>query len=172
MARHIELPRSDSFVVCLYSSFDCTSISSMSNLPSQPRQSHPQSPSDSWHTVPSAFGETASEHNNSDLESSAEFLVDLNPTNPLAQSQDSSDTSSGVLVTREKKKCWICLAEEDERTPEGSPVNASRWSKACACSLDAHESCLITWINQSRGADTNKIVPPAPTLPLCRRSNA
>jgi hypothetical protein len=40
----------------------------------------------------------------------------------------------------------------------GNPMNTSRWAKACACSLDAHESCLITWINQSRGGDANKTV--------------
>jgi len=129
----------------------------MSNLPSQARPPQPQSPSESWHTVPSVFGETASGSNSADLEASTESLVDLNPTIPLAQSQGSSDPS-GVLAVKEKRKCWICLAEEDERTPDGSPVNPSRWSKACACSLDAHESCLITWISQSLGSDINKTV--------------
>ena len=125
--------------------------SAMSNLPSQPR-AQPQSPSDSWHTVPSAFGETASDTNSLD-----ESLVDLNPTIPLAQTQQ-SEGSFGAPAIREKRKCWICLAEEDERTTDGSPVNTSRWAKACACSLDAHESCLITWISQSRGSDTTKTV--------------
>jgi hypothetical protein len=147
----IEPRHSNGLVVCpSLSSF----VSAMSNLPSQQRPSHPQSPSDSWHTVPSVYGETGSTSNNADLE---ESLFDLNPSIPLVQSQDGSD-SSGLLVVREKKKCWICLAEEDERTPDGSPVNPSPWSKACACSLDAHESCLITWINQSLGSDTNKTV--------------
>jgi hypothetical protein len=124
----------------------------MSNLPSQPRAAQPQSPSDSWHTVPSAFGEAAS-----DTSSLEESVVDLNPIIHLAQTQQ-SEGSASALEIREKRKCWICLAEEDELTTDGSPVNTSRWAKACACSLDAHESCLITWINQSRGSDASKVV--------------
>jgi RING-variant domain len=62
----------------------------------------------------------------------------------------------------ERKKCWICLAEEGEVGANGKFVNPGRWSKACACSLDAHESCLITWINQSRTSASSDV-----SLALC-----
>ena len=85
--------------------------------------------------------------------------MDLNPGIPVSNnSQQTSSDGSVTLANVEKRKCWICLAEEGELAPNGNPINSSRWSKACACSLDAHESCLITWINQSRGGDASKSV--------------
>lgn len=138
-------------------SFAFTAI--MSNLPSQPRPSQPQSPSESWHTVPSS--NSSSDHDIAvDQGSSTEDLIDLNPTTALAQSQPGQTSNEGParLPASEKKKCWICLAEEGELSPDGAPVTNSRWAKACACSLDAHESCLIAWINQSRGGDATKTV--------------
>jgi hypothetical protein len=134
----------------------------MSNLPTQRRPSQSHSV-DSWNTVPSHHSSASVSSVNSPVDPAAvrpaESLVDLNPAIPLSRDprQTSSDGSI-ILVAAEKKKCWICLAEEGELLPNGNPVNTSRWAKACACSLDAHESCLITWINQSRGADTSKHV--------------
>jgi len=77
--------------------------------------------------------------------------VDHNTAISLSSDQQEpvTDASSNPAPS-EKKKCWICLAEEGEIGTNGRLVNPGRWSKACACSLDAHESCLITWINQSR----------------------
>jgi hypothetical protein len=142
----------------------------MSNLPSQPRASQPQSPSESWQTIPSSNSASDREIAG-DQGSSAEDLIDLNPIIPLDQNQTAHAyvESSAPLTTTEKKKCWICLAEEGELGPDGAPANSSRWSKACACSLDAHESCLITWINQSRGGDPSKAVPTTLLRPLIHR---
>jgi hypothetical protein len=133
----------------------------MSNIP-QRRTSQTHS-ADSWHSAPSPHSFSSSINNTTSptdpAASPPESLVDLNPGIPVSNNspQTSSDRSS-VLINVEKRKCWICLAEEGEMTPSGTPVSSSRWSKACACSLDAHESCLITWINQSRGGDASKNV--------------
>ena len=127
----------------------------MSSLPSQHRISQSRSGSEPRPSAPSRHSFTSSEDSNA-VPNGHESFVDLSSVGQDQQSTDSE--TSGVLVAAEKKKCWVCLAEEGETLPDGTPVNTSRWSKACACSLDAHESCLITWINQSRGSDTNKIV--------------
>lgn len=130
----------------------------MSNLPTQRRTSQSHS-SDSWHSVPSHHSYVSSVNSAADPASQAESLVDLNPAIPLSRdTRQISPDGPIVLVADEKRKCWICLAEEGELLPNGNPVNTSRWAKACTCSLDAHESCLITWINESRGADTSKSV--------------
>jgi hypothetical protein len=130
-------------------------FSRMSSLP-QRRVSQPQS-ADSWHSVPSHHSYISGDTNSVPQN---EAFVDLNPAIPLGNDQQQGEAvGSGILVVPEKKKCWICLAEEGEMFSNGTPVNPSRWSKACACSLDAHEACLITWINQSRGGDPSKTVP-------------
>lgn len=121
----------------------------MSNLPTQRRVSQSHSSADSWHSIPSHPSYTASVDQLSDA-ASADSVIDLNPS---VNSSQQNDADGSVGPASEKKKCWICLAEEGETSANGQLVNPSRWSKACACSLDAHESCLITWINQSRGAD-------------------
>jgi hypothetical protein len=133
----------------------------MSNIPPQRRTSQSHS-ADSWHSVPSQPSYASSVNNDyrsADPASPAESLVDLNPSIPLSNNgRQTSSAGPIVPANAEKRKCWICLAEEGEMTPSGTPVSSSRWSKACACSLDAHESCLITWINQSRGGDASKSV--------------
>jgi hypothetical protein len=140
----------------------------MSNLQPQTRAWTSSSESEDWHDIPSDLDSSSAarpvdiNHHvqaslvDQDVQAS---IVDLNPVIPPGGEQQHTDSpSSGVLVASEKKKCWICLAEEGEAFIDGSPINTSRWSKACACSLDAHENCLITWINQSRGGDANKAV--------------
>jgi hypothetical protein len=133
----------------------------MSNIPQQ-RHTSQSNAADSWHSVPSPHSHTPSVNSNHhpvDPASPAESFVDLNPGIPLSNDvRQTSLDGSVILINAEKKKCWICLTEEGETTPNGNPVNSSPWSKACACSLDAHESCLITWINQSRRGDPSKSV--------------
>jgi len=124
-------------------------VSSMSNIPSQPPRAAPSSASstaDSWHTVASDYSQDPTPS----VGSPAEEVITLNPGRQRTTSQGSGAT--------ERRKCWVCLTEEGETAPDGTLVNSSRWSKACACSLDAHESCLITWINQTRGPDPNQVV--------------
>ena len=131
----------------------------MSNAPSQRRAPQAQSSADSWHSVPSHHTSPSSSHNVAqahDLPGSPEVVVDLTSGLTLGPRADSD--AGGYIVRSEKRKCWICLMEEDENFPTGDPINTSRWSKACACSLDAHESCLITWINQTHGLDVTKTV--------------
>ena len=133
----------------------------MSNAPSQRRVSQTQPSVESWHSVPSHHTSASSSGNNdpqsNDRAGSPEVVVDLTSGHALDHRRD-SDASVYRVRSGEKKKCWICLIEEGETLSNGNPMNTSRWAKACACSLDAHESCLITWINQSRGGDANKTV--------------
>ena len=135
----------------------------MSNAPSQRRVSQTQPSAESWHSVPSHHTSASSSGNNdpqsNDRAGSPEVIVDLTSGHALDHRRD-SDASVYRIRSGEKKKCWICLIEEGETLSNGNPMNTSRWAKACACSLDAHESCLITWINQSRGGDANKTVLP------------
>jgi hypothetical protein len=119
----------------------------MSNVPTQtPARPVPASSSSSTHTWHTAEGHDSTATGTPNSES----IIDFN--------FGGGQTVSQGAGAPEKRKCWICLAEEGERTSDGALVNSSRWAKACACSLDAHESCLITWINQTRGPDPNQIV--------------
>src|SRR5271170_1625910 len=144
-------------------------FSIMSNAPSQRRVSQTQPSADSWHSVHSHHTSPSSSSNNdagsNDRAGSPEVIVDLTSGNALDHRRD-SNASAYRVGPGEKKKCWICLGEEGEKSSNGNPINTSRWAKACACSLDAHESCLITWINQSRGADAGKSVHPRIVLEL------
>ena len=110
----------------------------------------PAPSTESWYTVTSNQNETV------DSDTSASLVVDLRNIDHPQEENNRSNSNSHVAP--EKKKCWICLTEEGEAGTNGEPLNSSRWAKACACSLDAHESCLITWINQSRGFDTSQVV--------------
>jgi len=141
------------------------------NAPAPPRSSQTSLASDSYHTAPSVAESSADAASTGN----AAPLVDLNPGVPPAATQQSSQPTSASdgAVVSEKRKCWICLVEEGESLPNGNPANTSRWTKPCACSLDAHESCLIAWVNQSRGADATAAVlspfytPSPQDKPLC-----
>lgn len=39
------------------------------------------------------------------------------------------------------RKCWICFSDETEDTPQ-----TTRWVSPCACSLCAHEGCILDWL--------------------------
>jgi hypothetical protein len=41
----------------------------------------------------------------------------------------------------EPRKCWICFNDETE-----DDETTSEWRSPCACSLEAHEQCLLDWI--------------------------
>jgi hypothetical protein len=78
--------------------------------------------------------------------------VAVGPNDSIAPCADQTEHEAigDANAVLDKKKCWVCLTEEGEEDADGNPVNSGRWTHACACSLDAHESCLIKWINQSR----------------------
>lgn len=46
----------------------------------------------------------------------------------------------------EVSRCWICFEEESNIDPLSDP----RWRKPCACSLIAHEECLLTWLDETQ----------------------
>ncbi|ODV88836.1 hypothetical protein CANCADRAFT_3478 [Tortispora caseinolytica NRRL Y-17796] len=44
----------------------------------------------------------------------------------------------------EEEKCWICLETHAE------DVENKKWVRPCACSLTAHEQCLLDWLLESK----------------------
>ncbi|GLB44199.1 putative RING-variant domain containing protein [Lyophyllum shimeji] len=47
------------------------------------------------------------------------------------------------------KLCYICREEENYDAPPEDPPRA--WTHPCTCTLVAHESCLLRWIQTSQG---------------------
>ncbi|KAL4253757.1 hypothetical protein ABKN59_002979 [Abortiporus biennis] len=60
------------------------------------------------------------------------------------------------------KLCYICREEERHDSPPNPPV---AWVHPCNCTLVAHESCLLTWI-QSAQSDSSR-APNALKCPQC-----
>ncbi|KAN0065361.1 hypothetical protein ACQY0O_001197 [Thecaphora frezii] len=63
-----------------------------------------------------------------------------------------------VVTVRDlrNKSCWICAEEDEDDTAVGAAASSSarrrrkRFVHPCNCTLVAHESCLLAWIEQSR----------------------
>lgn len=63
----------------------------------------------------------------------------------------------------EPKKCWICQMDETEDEPN------TKWRKACPCSLDAHDECLLEWIADEEAPKTGDISSPHKIVcPVCK----
>ncbi|SAM62267.1 uncharacterized protein UBRO_03858 [Ustilago bromivora] len=85
------------------------------------------------------------------------FPNDLPPR--FARSNADSNPNERVVTVRDlrTKSCWIC-SEEEEDPPapsfsSSSSVSTSRprrFVHPCNCTLVAHESCLLRWIDQSK----------------------
>lgn len=80
----------------------------------------------------------------------------VSETSPSCYCSSSSDSST-ILAPRkptssnvEERRCWICFGDS-------SDSQGQHWVKACQCSLEAHESCLLDWIAESQ-KDSNKKV--------------
>ncbi len=71
---------------------------------------------------------------NSPSRQSSEPAVDI-PQPEQAQKQTQQDEDD------EPRKCWICFNDETE-----DDETSSEWRSPCACSLVAHERCLLDWI--------------------------
>ncbi|EST05879.1 Zinc finger, RING-CH-type [Kalmanozyma brasiliensis GHG001] len=74
------------------------------------------------------------------------------PTNP--------DPNERVVTVRDlrTKSCWICSEDDEDPLPSSSQSSSSsaassrpkRFVHPCKCTLVAHESCLLRWIDQSK----------------------
>ncbi|KAI8390982.1 uncharacterized protein BYT42DRAFT_555098 [Radiomyces spectabilis] len=42
----------------------------------------------------------------------------------------------------DQRRCWICFGEDED--------SEGRWVKTCRCSLNAHEECLLEWIDENQ----------------------
>jgi hypothetical protein len=60
---------------------------------------------------------------------------------PEKQEQASAQHSEPQEEDDDPRKCWICFNDETE-----DDETTSEWRSPCACSLVAHEKCLLDWI--------------------------
>lgn len=83
-------------------------------------------------------------------EDSQTVLLNSYTADEISSSTQSQQGSSGPQQTPnssqkadadEPRKCWICMNDETEDTPE-----SSEWRSPCQCALVAHESCLLDWV--------------------------
>src|SRR4051812_46520410 len=51
------------------------------------------------------------------------------------------DTAPPQEEDNDPRRCWICFNDETE-----DDETTSEWRSPCACSLVAHETCLLDWI--------------------------
>ncbi|CAO2648085.1 Nn.00g090070.m01.CDS01 [Neocucurbitaria sp. VM-36] len=58
-----------------------------------------------------------------------------------AQKEAPAHTTTTPEEDTEPRKCWICFNDETE-----DDETTSEWRSPCACSLVAHEKCLLDWI--------------------------
>lgn len=65
------------------------------------------------------------------------------------------------------KRCWICMSDSTEDTPQTSP-----WRDPCPCALVAHEECLLDWIADieapNRSSRNPGIAAPKIECPQCK----
>ncbi|EPQ30921.1 uncharacterized protein PFL1_01819 [Pseudozyma flocculosa PF-1] len=103
------------------------------------------------------------------------------PSAPTDRDGRSTRSTAGRVVTvrdLRNKSCWIC-SEEDEDQLDVPPPSAAdpalaaaqgrgrrrRFVHPCNCTLVAHESCLLAWIDQSR---INHPTQDTVTCPQCK----
>ncbi|RKP13756.1 hypothetical protein BJ684DRAFT_9611 [Piptocephalis cylindrospora] len=72
--------------------------------------------------------------------------------------QSSARRQSFQSVQIEENKCWICMGTDRD--------TQLSWLRACGCSLRAHESCLLRWIDESYRSKASSRVPVV--CPQCR----
>jgi hypothetical protein len=75
-----------------------------------------------------------------DLSHDAIEVVELQRQHVL--SNDASDEYDPDM-----RRCWICF--EEEKVTDAGLMRAG-WRRPCGCSLVAHESCLLTWVDESQ----------------------
>lgn len=91
------------------------------------------------------IGETSSSDTKDHQDPPTERPQDTSDTTPKAQ------TSSPPTDSSDPRKCWICFNDETEDTPL-----SSEWRSPCPCSLTAHESCLLDWIDDLESPSARK----------------
>jgi len=70
----------------------------------------------------------------------------LFPIDPLRHSDHHAESSTSSLEYIRGRRCFICHQEEEPSTP----ASCVTWARACHCSLDVHEACLIRYIRRER----------------------
>ncbi len=76
----------------------------------------------------------------------------------LLKSNHEESTSS--ILNDPEKQCWICLGTDSEPPPLNNP-KGHEWIHPCRCSLLAHRTCLLEWINElekNNGNETDNVI--------------
>ncbi|BFZ58750.1 hypothetical protein PYCC9005_005815 [Savitreella phatthalungensis] len=66
-------------------------------------------------------------------------------------------------------RCWICFEEESGV----DPMRSEGWRKPCACSLVAHEACLLRWVDETQRHSPQGPIPTSSIrCPQCKQRYA
>lgn len=76
------------------------------------------------------------------------------PSQPPADEEHVVLARAHPRSPREEKLCWICY----ESSAISGNSSSSKWIKPCACALDVHECCLLTWITEAESRNPSAIV--------------
>ncbi|SJX66110.1 uncharacterized protein SRS1_13570 [Sporisorium reilianum f. sp. reilianum] len=98
------------------------------------------------------------------------FPNDLPPR--FAQTRSEPDLNERVVTVRDlrSKTCWICSDDDEDALSASNPTTtpstrSKRFVHPCNCTLVAHESCLLRWIEQSK---RNHPLQDQVTCPQCK----
>lgn len=119
----------------------------MSSLPAQrPASQHRPSPPPESSTSQQEQHERANSFSGQSVDSQTLLLNSPPPQSatPAFQEQKETPTQNAAPQQEEDddpRRCWICFNDETE-----DDETTSEWRSPCACSLVAHETCLLDWI--------------------------
>ncbi|KAK7204021.1 hypothetical protein BZA70DRAFT_290573 [Myxozyma melibiosi] len=82
------------------------------------------------------------------MEEVADKVGEAAPALDSAVAAEQDPNSSVSPASNDFISCWICLGTSNDPPPDGS--SSHNWRHPCKCSLVAHESCLLTWIEPNQ----------------------
>lgn len=68
------------------------------------------------------------------------------------ETRQGDDHELGGAVRERERRCWVCFEEDKDGSRRGE------WRRPCPCNLEAHESCLVSWVNFSGRAVSRRQV--------------
>ena len=131
----------------------------MASLPSHPSMQRRQSPSrhdasSSNSDRPQRGRDSNDEAQSASSEDGQTLVLDRARPCPSPSGRASARTGSespARASDAEPRKCWICFTDETE-----DDSASSTWRSPCACSLTAHEKCLLDWIADKQAPSSGR----------------
>ncbi|KAF1942740.1 hypothetical protein EJ02DRAFT_511503 [Clathrospora elynae] len=142
----------------------------MESLPQRPvSQRRPSPPAESSSPQQGSAERTNSVSGQS-VEDSQTLLLNSPPRQSVTQEQEAATQHSAAQEEEdarqeeddEPRKCWICFQDETE-----DDETTSEWRSPCACSLVAHEKCLLDWIADMEAPSSRRRAGQAAGTILC-----